>query len=92
MSHELNESRERRVEAVITEKESGEPTYVWTERIWAQWQPEGQVGEGAQITHGGYWLLCGDNTGAQNLIIYPYMLDALIELLQRINVPDEATT
>lgn len=62
-----------RIEVNIPDEEMPD----WEDRLWGTWLPNARGS-----SDGGYWLVCGDNTGAQNLIVHPYALDALIDLLQ----------
>lgn len=41
-------------------------------------------GERDDASDQGYWLICGDNTGSQQLVVYPHMIPALIDLLHKL--------
>jgi hypothetical protein len=51
------------------------------DRLWAQKQPE-------YDGWGGYWTICGDNTGSEALVVHPYMIEPLIELLRSLPTED----
>lgn len=68
----------RRFEVAIPDPDF--PDEDWLDRLWAQWEPRRNIGPDHHW--GGWWLICGDNTGSQNVVVHEYMLDHLIALLQ----------
>lgn len=72
-----------RVDAVVTETE--DDGHIYTDRVSATWHPEIRSPDGPdgvlRWTSGGYWLVSGDNTGSQNLIVHPHAVGPLRDLL-----------
>lgn len=58
------------------------------EYLTATWEPEIKTDHG--FTHGGYWTVCGDNTGSQSLVVWPHHVQPLIDLLEQIKAREVA--
>jgi len=58
------------------------------DRLFAVWHPK-PGGEDNLV--GDYWLICGDNTGSQQLVVYPYMVEPLRALLAELASPEPPT-
>jgi len=72
MSNSIKEGSVPRFEVIIPD-----PDGYHSDRLWAVREPYDEVS-----TQSGYWLVCGDNTGSQSLVVHDYMLEPLIELLK----------
>jgi hypothetical protein len=58
----------------------------WFDHMRASWVPKAHPDQ-----LGDYWLVCGDNTGSQQLVIYPYMyhgLRALLDQMEKAHADD----
>lgn len=68
------------VEVTEADEKHGDFTYIDTMR--ATWVEDKTQYKDTSI---GWWLVSGDNSGTGNsMIMYPYMIDSMIELLQKL--------
>jgi len=60
----------RRIDVLVPDPDPIDGFEAWVDRLTATWdEPRG------------WWLICGDNTGSENLIVHPYQIPGLIKLL-----------
>lgn len=77
--------KQARVEIIDPDCPPGEEPFVdYITATQHEYSPLTKGGEPAQQ----YWLISGDNTGSQQLILWPYQVQPMIELLRTLRVED----
>lgn len=75
----IEESNVQRFEVIIPDPDAELGDEGWVDRLWAVREPVREMHP--NYSWGGYWLVCGDNTGSQSLVVHDYMIQPLIKLL-----------
>lgn len=84
VTHSISTSERLVVQAVVRleERDGDDDPKPWIihDYLTATWLPKDKTVVD-RYANGDYWLISGDNCGTNELILYPYQLDAMIDLL-----------
>lgn len=70
----------------VTEDIGTDQPFEFDEFLTATWHVyhSSSATDGVADPDTGHWLITGDNTGSQQLVVHPYMIPALIDLLRKL--------
>lgn len=89
VEYSLSWEHDIRLTARVAITDTDEPQFTFIERLTAT-RCTHFGGMHGDDPNGHYWLVSGDNTGSQQLIVWPYHLDALIATLQELKAGEQS--